>query len=318
MIPFILAAIGGYLIGDSMKDSQTFADGGITDNDAQNLIEYLETFQTKDAEKIKSKYDEIDKNEGNYGTRPAVDVKIFDFEYKGKKYNALKYEIYSYTNFIHKYGKMPSVFNITLRKDNKDIAEFVFTSDNWEKVYNKLKLKSKQTFADGGGVNYLSPGEVRKFSKKGKWKYILINVKRKNDFQKWSNKKETLEKEIELFKKNNPELASEFKIFETDVNEKIREGLNSKGDKVVQRYDESYSSFVLKPSYEVGGYLGKLDLNKVSNVVIEGIDYDDYPDFSDAYISEADYDGIPMTEEQLEELNENSEFVHESVFEQIN
>jgi len=63
---------------------------------------------------------------------------------------------------------------------------------------------------------------------------------------------------------------------------------------------------------------GKLDLNKVSNVVVEGIDYDDYPDFSDAYISEADYDGIPMTEEQLEELNENSEFVHESVFEQIN
>ena len=30
MIPFILAAIGGYLIGDSMKDSQKFADGGGT------------------------------------------------------------------------------------------------------------------------------------------------------------------------------------------------------------------------------------------------------------------------------------------------
>jgi hypothetical protein len=67
-----------------------------------------------------------------------------------------------------------------------------------------------------------------------------------------------------------------------------------------------------------GGKMAKLDLSKVSNVVVEGIDYDDYPDFSDAYISEADYDGIPMTEEQLEELNENSEFVHESAFEQIN
>jgi hypothetical protein len=62
----------------------------------------------------------------------------------------------------------------------------------------------------------------------------------------------------------------------------------------------------------------KLDLDKVSNVVVDGIDYDDYPDFSDAYISQADYDGIPMTEEQLDELNENLEFVHESVFEQIN
>jgi hypothetical protein len=28
MIPFLLAAVGGYLIGDSMKESQTFADGG--------------------------------------------------------------------------------------------------------------------------------------------------------------------------------------------------------------------------------------------------------------------------------------------------
>ena len=29
MIPFILAAVGGYLIGDSMKDSNTFAKGGL-------------------------------------------------------------------------------------------------------------------------------------------------------------------------------------------------------------------------------------------------------------------------------------------------
>jgi hypothetical protein len=30
MIPFLLAAVGGYLIGDSMKDIQIFADGGMT------------------------------------------------------------------------------------------------------------------------------------------------------------------------------------------------------------------------------------------------------------------------------------------------
>jgi hypothetical protein len=29
MIPFILAVVGGYLIGDSMKSSTTFADGGM-------------------------------------------------------------------------------------------------------------------------------------------------------------------------------------------------------------------------------------------------------------------------------------------------
>ena len=29
MIPYLLAAVGGYLLGDSMKDRQTFADGGM-------------------------------------------------------------------------------------------------------------------------------------------------------------------------------------------------------------------------------------------------------------------------------------------------
>ena len=29
MIPFILAAVGGYFIGDSMKESQTFSEGGV-------------------------------------------------------------------------------------------------------------------------------------------------------------------------------------------------------------------------------------------------------------------------------------------------
>ena len=32
MIPYLLAAVGGYLLGDSMKDSQTFADGGMMAN----------------------------------------------------------------------------------------------------------------------------------------------------------------------------------------------------------------------------------------------------------------------------------------------
>jgi hypothetical protein len=30
MIPYLLAVLGGYLLGDSMKDSQTFSDGGKT------------------------------------------------------------------------------------------------------------------------------------------------------------------------------------------------------------------------------------------------------------------------------------------------
>jgi len=46
---------------------------------------------------------------------------------------------------------------------------------------------------------------------------------------------------------------------------------------------------------------------------VEGIDTKDAPDFCDAYITSAQYDGRPMTEEELEELNDDSDFVYEQV-----
>jgi hypothetical protein len=58
----------------------------------------------------------------------------------------------------------------------------------------------------------------------------------------------------------------------------------------------------------------EIDYSKISNIEFDGIDTRDYPDFSDAYIVSADYDGQPMTDEQLEELNEDRCFVHERVF----
>lgn len=57
----------------------------------------------------------------------------------------------------------------------------------------------------------------------------------------------------------------------------------------------------------------KLDYSKISNVQIEDIDHTDYPDFCDAYIISADYNGVPMTEDQLEEINNDSQYVHEQV-----
>ncbi len=56
-----------------------------------------------------------------------------------------------------------------------------------------------------------------------------------------------------------------------------------------------------------------MDLTKVDNIVIDGIDHNDAPDFVDAYISSADYDGVPMTEDELDELNEDTDFVYEKV-----
>jgi hypothetical protein len=52
-------------------------------------------------------------------------------------------------------------------------------------------------------------------------------------------------------------------------------------------------------------------LDQVTNVTVSGIDMRDYPDLCDSYISTADYFGKPMTDEQLDELNEDTDYVHE-------
>ncbi len=61
----------------------------------------------------------------------------------------------------------------------------------------------------------------------------------------------------------------------------------------------------------------EIDVKKIRNVVVDNVDFADYPDFCDAYIVSADYNGEPMTDEQIEEINQNSEFVNNSVFAQI-
>jgi len=109
------------------------------------------------------------------------------------------------------------------------------------KIYNKIDSYSFTKMSDGGKTD-----EVRVFYKKGKWKFVLINEKRSNNFSKWSNKKETLEKWIDDMRKMNPELASEFKIYETEVEEK--EGYTYKKKPRGKTYFDSgaNSRFVLK------------------------------------------------------------------------
>ena len=43
----------------------------------------------------------------------------------------------------------------------------------------------------------------------------------------------------------------------------------------------------------------------------------DYPDFADSYIVEAYYKGEPMTDAQLDELNEDADFVYEACLESL-
>ncbi len=57
----------------------------------------------------------------------------------------------------------------------------------------------------------------------------------------------------------------------------------------------------------------KLDYTQIENIEVDGIDTRDYPDFCDAYIAAATYQGRDMTEEELETLNDDGEFVYNAV-----
>ncbi len=56
-----------------------------------------------------------------------------------------------------------------------------------------------------------------------------------------------------------------------------------------------------------------MDYKKIDNIEMEDVYTWDYPDFCDAYILSADYDGVPMTDEQLDELNEDGDYIYECV-----
>lgn len=60
-----------------------------------------------------------------------------------------------------------------------------------------------------------------------------------------------------------------------------------------------------------------MDYSKISNVVMDNIDYSDAPDFVDAYILTAFYCGEPMTIDQIEEINKDADFVHECLIDYL-
>ena len=57
-----------------------------------------------------------------------------------------------------------------------------------------------------------------------------------------------------------------------------------------------------------------MNYDLIDNIEVDGIDTNDYPDFCDAFISSADYNGVEMSEEELEALNEDYSFVHDCVY----
>lgn len=60
-----------------------------------------------------------------------------------------------------------------------------------------------------------------------------------------------------------------------------------------------------------------MDKSKLENVKIAKIDMKDYPDFVDAFVESASIEGRELSEEELDELNEDRDFVHQLVMEKL-
>ena len=53
--------------------------------------------------------------------------------------------------------------------------------------------------------------------------------------------------------------------------------------------------------------------NLIQSIEFDGIDYKDAPDFCDACIIAGEINGVPLTPEQLEEVNQDRDFVHDAL-----
>ena len=58
-----------------------------------------------------------------------------------------------------------------------------------------------------------------------------------------------------------------------------------------------------------------MKLKKFTNVEFEGIDWNDYPDFCDAFIVHAEYEGKELTEEEIESID--SDVVYKLLWEYL-
>ena len=60
-----------------------------------------------------------------------------------------------------------------------------------------------------------------------------------------------------------------------------------------------------------------MELDKITNIELGGIDTNDYPDFVDAFIESAEIDGVELTDAELYELNCNRDFIYQCVLNEL-
>ena len=60
-----------------------------------------------------------------------------------------------------------------------------------------------------------------------------------------------------------------------------------------------------------------MNIDNIDSIEFDGVDFSDYPDFCDAFICYAELNGEPMSATELNELNEDSDFVYNKLMDHL-
>jgi len=60
-----------------------------------------------------------------------------------------------------------------------------------------------------------------------------------------------------------------------------------------------------------------IDFTKIDNVEFDGIDHADYPDYCDAHITYAELHGLPLSEKELDYINDDRDLVYDKLMQKL-
>jgi hypothetical protein len=195
MIPFLLAAVGGYLIGDSVKDDVKFADGGVmarggTSKSKEELLkEWIES--------IKDKTITTQVGQPIYKMRDAWNNSSVPERKEMVKKLGRNFDV----DYNLKYNEIP-------------VGLQVFLEKKYLKTYMDLSGKNKEnkTFADGGKTNWIqeatknNKGALRRTAKregliKGDEKLSMTDIKKLEKMGGKTSKRAHLAETLKKIKK---------------------------------------------------------------------------------------------------------------------
>lgn len=159
MIPFILAAVGGYLIGDSMKDSQKFAEGGVMADGG--FVDYVIFDQLKKGDRINITFgSSISKN-----SNAELLVKSKNLVGKGKSYESEKITFVNTKNpngvrffaYKRKGGDVGFAVGDLAIWDVKIVGDIFAEGGTLDENYENYEIVvvGKDAEKDGGGFHHM-------------------------------------------------------------------------------------------------------------------------------------------------------------------